>query len=127
MSEMSSIYTEYERISKLFRYLNEVILFLRQAQLGIKMASAADVATLTANLEKALVELGSKSGSISSPVLLDRLADEDADISSSTLMTIKRRAQHGLNTLTEQDLEVIEKVTDLLDSRSETLFRRIQK
>lgn len=127
MSEMSSLFTEYERVSKLFRYLNDAILFLRQAELGIKVTPDLNEETLTANFEKALAELSAQATDVSSPILLDRLSDEDVDISSSTLMTIGRRAHHGLNSLTEQDLGVIEKVTGLLDSRSEMLFRRIQK
>lgn len=131
MSELSPVYSEYERISNLFRRLNEATLVARQAQLGIKKPSPEEEADVKEDLESALDQLSCESGrklSNSFSGLLSQLEDGDMDISPSTLITIRRRVEtNGLRALTERDLEVIEKVSDVLDSKSELLFRRIQK
>ena len=129
MSDLSPLYSEYEKISGLFRKLNEAILIARQARLGIKTPSPMEEDQIREKLDSALDQLSDqgrgKAASYSG--LLALLGSEDLDISLTTITTIRRRAQNGLRSLTEQDLQVIERVTDVLDSRSELLFRRIQK
>ena len=129
MSDLSPLYSEYEKISGLFRRLNEAILIARQARLGIKMPSPIEEDQAKERLNAALDQLSDeragKAASYSG--LLAQLAGADSDISPVAITTIRRRAQNGLGSLTEQDLRVIERVTDVLDSRSELLFRRIQK
>lgn len=129
MSDLSPLYSEYEKISGLFRKLNEAILIERQARLGIKTPSITEEDQIREKLDSALGQLSDQGGgkAASYSGLLAQLESEDFDISPTTITTIRRRAQNGLSTLTEQDLKVIERVTDVLDSRSELLFRRIQK
>ncbi len=130
MSELSPIYSEYERISSLFRCLNEATLIARQAKLGIKTPSAKEEAEVRHDLESALDQLSHENAGKSSQSfsgMLSQLENEDIDISPATLTVIRRRVKNGLRALTDEDLEVIEKVTDVLDLRSELLFRRIQK
>ncbi len=129
MSDLSPLYSEYEKISGLFRRLNEAILIARQARLGIKVPSASEEVEATERLDAALDQLSDpgRGKAASYSALLSHLASEDLDISPVTISTIRRRAQNGLRSLTEQDLQVIEKVTDVLDLKSELLFRRIQK
>lgn len=130
MSELSPVYSEYERISTLFRSLNEATLIARQAKLGIKTPSPEEEADVRSDLESALDQLSGENrekSNVSFFGMLSQLEDEDTDISPATISSIRRRVTDGLRALTEEDLEVIEKVTDVLDSTSEMLFRRIQK
>lgn len=129
MSDLSPLYSEYEKISGLFRRLNEAILIARQERLGIKMPSQIEEDRARERLEAALDQLSQEGAgkAASYSGLLAQLAVVDSDISPVTITTIRRRAQNGLKSLTEQDLKVIEKVTGVLDSQSELLFRRIQK
>lgn len=131
MSELSPVYSEYERISNLFRCLNEATLVARQAKLGIKNPSPQEEADVRSDLESALEQLSGETAeksSVSFPGVLSQLDDENMDVSLTTISSIRRRAATGgLRALTEEDLEVIEKVSDVLDSTSELLFRRIQK
>lgn len=124
MSDLSLLYSEYERISGLFRSLNEAALVARRSRLGLSDPSKDEVEALRQDLQTALDRLTEESGTSPSAALF---ADNDLEISTDTLTTIGRRAKHGLHALTERDLEVIEKITNVLDSRSEMLFRRIQK
>lgn len=129
MSDLSPLYSEYEKISGLFRKLNEAVLIARQVRLGIRAPSPTEEKQARERLDTALDQLSDKGGgkAASYTGLLTQLESEDLDISPYTITTIRRRAQNGLRSLTEQDLQVIERVTDVLDSRSELLFRRIQK
>lgn len=130
MSELSPVYSEYERVSSLFRCLNEATLIARQARLGIKTPSPEEEADVRNDLASALDQLSgenSRKSNVSFPGMLSQLEGEDTDISPATISSIRRRVIGGLRALTEEDLEVIEKVTDVLDSTSEMLFRRIQK
>lgn len=131
MSELSPVFSEYERISNIFRCLNEATLVARQKQLGIKVPSPKEEADVAEDLEAALEQLSSESGgkeNNSFSGMLAQIENGDLDITPTILTTIRRRVEkNGLRALTEKDLEVIEKVSDVLDSKSELLFRRIQK
>lgn len=129
MSDLSPLYSEYEKVSGLFRCLNEASLMVRQSRLGISSPSETEEAVAADNLGSALAELGSEN-ELNATVLsdlFDELAREDVEISPRKLLAIRSRVGHGLDALTEEDLEVIEKVTEVLDAESEVLFRRIQK
>lgn len=130
MSELSPVYSEYEKVSNLFRCLNEATLIARQAKLGIKTPSPKEEADIRHDLESALDQLSSQDkgeSKASFPGMLSVLENDDMDISPATISAIRHRVSRGLRSLTEEDLEVIERVTDVLDSTSELLFRRIQK
>jgi len=102
---------------------------VRQSRLGISSPSETEEAVAADNLGSALAELGSEN-ELNATVLsdlFDELAREDVEISPRKLLAIRSRVGHGLDALTEEDLEVIEKVTEVLDAESEVLFRRIQK
>ncbi len=130
MSELSSVYSEYEKISSLFRRLNEATLVIRQTMLGLKPPSTKEQVKVQEDLELALEELSEDEEAAANfdfSEIMVQLQNEDVDISKQTLDSIRRRAKKGLQTLTDKDIEIIEKVTDVLDSKSEVLFRRIQK
>lgn len=130
MSELSPVYSEYEKISNLFRSLNEATLVARQARLGLKTPSPQKVELLSRHLKSALEQLGNEAaGKAKSPfaAIIAQLAAGELMIQPSTLLNISRRIKNSLSALTDDDLEIIEKVTDALDSKSELLFRRIQK
>ena len=130
MSELSPVYSEYEKISNLFRSLNEATLVTRQAKLGLKTPSPQKVEALRKHLKNALDQLGSESPDKSKSAfsaIIAQLTNGDLMIQPSTLLKISHRIQNSLLALTDDDLEIIEKVTDALDSKSELLFRRIQK
>ena len=130
MSELSPVYSEYEKISSLFRRLNEATLMARQAMLGLKTPSSSEQSKVQQDLELALAELSGKEVTKSGLAFSDivaQLKNDDVNVSATSLASIRRRVSKGLKTLTAQDLEIIEKVTDVLDSKSEMLFRRIQK
>jgi hypothetical protein len=130
MSELSPVYSEYERISSLFRRLNEAILLAHQAALGLKVPSEKEQSKVLLALDSALSELGEKevtASTLTFAEILSQLKEQDVDVSDAALDSIRGRVKRGLKGLTAQDLEVIEKVTDVLDSKSEFLFRRIQK
>lgn len=129
MSDLSPLYSEYEKVSGLFRSLNEASLMARQSRLGISSPTEKEAAATADQLGSALAELGSEN-ELNAPVLsdlFDELSKEDVEISPRKLLAIRSRVGHGLDALTEEDLEVIEKVTEVLDAESEVLFRRIQK
>ena len=130
MSELSPVYSEYEKVSSLFRRLNEATLLARQTMLGLKTPSLKDQNHVQQELESALEELSENEKTTSNLTFADiltQLKNEDVDVSESNLNSIRRRVRRGLQTLTDEDIEIIEKVTDVLDSKSELLFRRIQK
>jgi hypothetical protein len=130
MSELSPVYSEYEKVSSLFRRLNDATLVARQARLGLKTPSANEEAKVRHDLELALEELSENEAAapnFSFSEIMSQLEEDDVDVSEQTLDSIRQRAKRGLRTLTNEDLEIIEKVTDALDSKSEMLFRRIQK
>lgn len=130
MSELSPVYSEYERISSLFRRLNEATLVARQNRLGLRKSSKKESVEVQQELEYALEELSEKQAKKSNLMLSDiisQLKNDDVDVSEQRLDSIKQRLKNGLQTLTNEDIEIIEKVTDVLDSKSELLFRRIQK
>lgn len=130
MSELSPVYSEYEKVSSLFRRLNEATLIARQTMLGLKTPSPKDEEQVQQELESALEELSENEKNTSNLTfadVLEQLKNEDVDVSESNLNSIRRRVKRGLQTLTSEDIEIIEKVTDVLDTKSELLFRRIQK
>ena len=130
MSELSPVYSEYEKVSSLFRRLNEAALIARQERLGIRRPSPEKESAVQRELEAALEQLSGENAVRSSDSffgLLSRLDAEDANISSISITAILRRVRGGLRALTEEDLQTIEKVAEFLDSTSELLFRRIQK
>lgn len=130
MSELSPVYSEYEKISNLFRSLNEATLVARQARLGLKTPSAQKVEILRKHLKNALEQLGSESSDKSKSAfsaIIAQLTNGELSIQPSMLLKISHRVENSLLALTDDDLEIIEKVTDALDSKSELLFRRIQK
>jgi len=130
MSELSPVYSEYEKVSSLFRRLNEATLLARQTMIGLKTPSLKDQSHVQQELEAALEELSENEKNTSNLTFADiltQLKNEDVDVSESNLNSIRRRVRRGLQTLTDEDIEIIEKVTDVLDSKSELLFRRIQK
>jgi hypothetical protein len=130
MSELSPVYSEYEKVSSLFRRLNEATLLARQTMIGLKTPSLKDQNHVQQELEAALEELSENEKNTSNLTFADiltQLKNEDVDVSESNLNSIRRRVRRGLQTLTDEDIEIIERVTDVLDSKSELLFRRIQK
>ncbi|MGI8468967.1 MAG: hypothetical protein ACR2N3_11015 [Pyrinomonadaceae bacterium] len=130
MSELSPVYSEYEKVSSLFRRLNEATLVARQTMLGLKTPSSKHQIQVQQELESALEELSENEKNASNLTFADILSElqkEDVDVSESNLNSIRQRVRRGLQTLTNEDIEIIEKVTDVLDSKSELLFRRIQK
>ncbi len=130
MSELSPVYSEYEKVSSLFRRLNEATLLARQTMIGLKTPSLKDQNHVQQELEAALEELSENEKNTSNLTFADiltQLKNEDVDVSESNLNSIRRRVKRGLQTLTDEDIEIIERVTDVLDSKSELLFRRIQK
>ncbi len=130
MSELSPVYSEYEKVSSLFRRLNEATLLARQTMIGLKTPSLKDQNHVQQELEAALEELSENEKNTSNLTFADiltQLKNEDVDVSESNLNSIRRRVRRGLQTLTDEDIEIIERVTDVLDSKSEMLFRRIQK
>lgn len=130
MSELSPVYSEYEKISNLFRSLNEATLVARQAKLGLKTPSPQRIEVLRKHLKNALEQLGSESPGKSESAfsaIIAQLTNRELLINPSTLLKISHRIKNSLLALTDDDLEIIEQITDALDSKSELLFRRIQK
>ena len=122
--------TTGQKVSSLFRRLNEATLVARQNMLGLKSPSPNHQRQVQQELESALEELSENEKNTSNLTFADiltQLKNEDVDVSETNLKSIRQRVKRGLQTLTDQDIEIIEKVTDVLDSKSELLFRRIQK
>ena len=59
--------------------------------------------------------------------LLSQTTDEEQEISPQGVAAIRRRIRGGLAALTQDDIEIIERLSAALDSASEMLYRRIQK
>jgi hypothetical protein len=53
MSELSSVYSEYEQVSNMFRQLNEASLIVRQAMLGVGTPSDEELRLARDQLEEA--------------------------------------------------------------------------
>jgi hypothetical protein len=136
MSELSSAYTEYERMSQLFRQLNEATLVARRTLLGIDPPSLADEHLVRDQLDAALQKLAAnpeqsspaaRAEAITLQEVLRDLPGDDDEITPQALAQIRERIKGGLKGLTQDDLEIIDKITSALDSATETLFRRIQR
>lgn len=134
MSELSSTYSEYERMSALFRQLNHASLLARRAALGVDPPSHDEQRIVRDELEDALRALsGSKELSSSDSVPITLTLGEllrqapNHDISANDVAVIRQHIKSGLAALTPEDLETIDKITDALDSASEVLFRHIQR
>ena len=135
MSDLSSAYSEYEKVSGLFRQLNEAALFARQVQLGLEEPSAAEQEQAREQLVEALDHLTNCPDNEEELCLAEGISFKDVceeaqdqrPISRATVSAIRGRIGNGLTKLTNEDLETIEQITIMLDSASELLFRRIQK
>ena len=136
MSELSSAYSEYERLSNLFRQLNHASLLARRVMIGLDPPSPDEQRAVRDQLDEALERL-SPAGEPSAPerapakVTLTEVLREvpsiRRDISPDDVSAIRERIKGGLAALTTEDLETIDTITDALDSASEVLFRRIQR
>ncbi len=136
MSELSSAYTEYEKVSGLLRQLNEAALVVRQTLLGIDPPPVEEQNQIRDRLDRALEQLTQGTGAqeavrisegLSLADLLKQVPDEDEEISPQTVAAIRGRIKGGLSSMTDEDIEIIERITAALESASESLFRRIQK
>ena len=135
MSDLSSAYSEYERVSGLFRQLNEAALLARQVHLDLDHPSAAEQEQARDQLVEALDQLTNCVGNEEDLCLTEGVSFKDVceqvehqiPISRATVSAIRGRISKGLAKLTNEDLETIEQITIMLDSASELLFRRIQK
>lgn len=136
MSELSSAYTEYEQMSTLFRQLNEATLVARRTLLGINPPPLDKQNLVRDQLDAALQKLAAvpdlhsaaaRAEAISLEEILRQLPGNDNEITPNTVARIRERIKGGLRSLTEDDLEVIDKITSALDSATEILFRRIQR
>ena len=137
MSELSPVYSEYEKVSSLFRQLNDATLAARQTLLGINPPSNQEEEEIRHQLDEALEKIvesaedniPEKDGlEFSLSDVLEQVHDEN-EIPIHDLPKIRQRirGKQGLKALTEGDIDTIEKITEALDSASEILFRRIQK
>jgi hypothetical protein len=136
MSELSSTYSEYERMSALFRQLNHASLLARRVVLGINPPSDDEQRLVRDQLDDALRILSTNRESSTlvsgAPALtldevLRQAPNANSDVSSGDVAAIRQHIQSGLTALTPQDLDTIDKITDALDSASEFLFRHIQR
>ncbi|MGB7926406.1 MAG: hypothetical protein WCF57_24405 [Pyrinomonadaceae bacterium] len=136
MSELSSAYSEYERLSNLFRQLNQASLLARRVMFGINPPSPEEQRAVRDQLDEALGrlsparEMGAASRTPEKLTLTEVLREVPSinrDISVGDVSAIRERIKGGLAALTSDDLETIDTITDALDSASEVLFRRIQR
>jgi hypothetical protein len=134
MSELSSVYSEYEQVSNMFRQLNEASLIVRQAMLGVGTPSDEELRLARDQLEEALDKLSWDNGEnkdkdegVTLTELLEQAPDEDEELTKQDISNIRRRIKSGLKALTPDDLEVIDRLSAALDLKSEILFRRIKK
>jgi hypothetical protein len=136
MSELSSAYTEYERMATLFRQLNEATLVTRRILLGINPPSLEQQISVRDQLDAALQSLAvipevhsaaARAEAISLGEILRQLPANDDEITPKTVTRIREHIKDGLKSLTEDDLKVMDRITSALDSATEVLFRRIQR
>jgi len=136
VSELSSAYSEYERLSKLFRQLNHASLLARRVMVGLDPPSPEEQRAVRDQLDEALERLSpaeesSAAARVPATVTLADVLREvpsiSRDISPGDVSAIRERIKGGLTALTTDDLETIDTITDALDSASEVLFRRIQR
>ncbi|MDX6577826.1 MAG: hypothetical protein QOE96_3779 [Blastocatellia bacterium] len=136
MSELSSAYGEYERMSALFRQLNHASLLARRVVLGINPPSDEEQRGVRDQLDDALRTLSATrelQTSTSVPLaltleeVLRQAPNTSRDVSCTDVLAIRRHIESGLASLTPEDLDTIDKITDALDSASEVLFRHIQR
>ena len=136
MSDLSSAYSEYEKVSNLFRQMNEGALVARQTQLGLDLPSLEEQEHVRQQLDDALRQLSQATDSSDDVRLAEGVSlrdvwlqppDGETEISGNAVSAIRGRIRIGLDHLTNEDLETIERITIALDSASELLFRRIQK
>jgi hypothetical protein len=136
MSELSSAYSEYERLSILLRQLNHASLLARRVIHGLTPPSTEEQRAVLNQLDEALLGLSETSESSradSTPItvtlaeVLRQVPGLNKEVSTEDVTAIRQRIKGGLKALTLDDLETIDKITDVLDSASEVLFRRIQR
>jgi hypothetical protein len=136
VSELSSAYSEYERLSGLFRQLNHASLLARRVILGLDPPSPEEQRAVRDQLDEALERLSpaeEPSAAERAPArvtlaeVLREVPSMNRDISPGDVSAIRRRIKGGLAALTSEDLETLDTITDALDSASEVLFRRIQR
>jgi hypothetical protein len=136
VSELSSAYNEYERLSDLFRQLNNASLLARRVIVGLDPPSPEEQSAVRDQLDEALEKLSpnerpSSAERAPAKVTLEEVLREAPsvrrDISPGDVSVIRQRIKGGLSALTAEDLETIDTITDALDSASEVLFRRIQR
>jgi hypothetical protein len=136
MSELSSTYSEYERMSALFRQLNHASLLARRVVLGVNPPSDDEQRTVRDQLDEALIALSASRelampASVPAALTLEQILHQATtvshDVSSNDVAVIRQHIKSGLAALTPEDLETIDKITDALDSASEVLFRHIQR
>jgi Tfp pilus assembly pilus retraction ATPase PilT len=136
VSELSSAYSEYERLSNLFRQLNQASLLARRVMFGINPPSPEEQRAVRDQLDEALERLSPAQEMVAASrtpekVTLTEVLREvpsiNRDISLGDVSAIRERIKGGLAALTSEDLETIDTITDALDSASEVLFRRIQR
>ncbi len=136
MSELSSTYNEYERLSGLFRQLNHASLLARRVILGINPPSPEEQRAVRDQLDEGLERLSPAEEPsaaeraavrVTLAEVLREVPSMNRDISPGDVSAIRRRIKVGLAALTSEDLETIDTITDALNSASEVLFRRIQR
>jgi hypothetical protein len=136
MSELSSAYSEYERLSNLFRQLNDASLLARRVLLGINPPPTEEQRMACDQLSEALLRLGDtqevsaaqhKPSALTLYEVLRQVPNGSREVSPDEIAAIRRRVGSGLAALTPEDLETIDTLTDALDSASEVLFRRVQR
>ena len=136
MSELSSAYSEYERLSHLFRQLNQASLLARRVMFGLNPPSPEEQRAVRDQLDEALETLSPAQEmaaasctpeKITLTEVLREVPTINREISLGDVHAIRERIKGGLAALTSEDLETIDTITDALDSASEVLFRRIQR
>ena len=136
MSELSSAYSEYERLSNLFRQLNDASLLARRVLLGINPPPTEEQRMVCDQLSEALLRLSDpqevsaaqhKPSALTLYEVLRQFPKGSREVSPDEIAAIRRRVGSGLAALTPEDLETIDTLTDALDSASEVLFRRVQR
>lgn len=136
MSELSSAYSEYERLSYLLRQLNNASLLARRIMHGLNPPSKDEQRAVRDQLDEALEGLSSAQGPLTAgdetetvtlAEVFRQVPDVNRDVSPNDVSAIRQRIKGGLAALNSEDLETLDKITDALNSASEILFRRIQR